>query len=282
MKFGLFSINMGAASYPDAAVRIAKAAESAGFESVWGGEHVVLPDPQAPPSPMAPLDRALDPVVTLAFVAAATTTIRWGQGSSSCPSATRSSSPRSSASLDVLSNGRRSSVSAPATSSPSFAPLAPHSVSAAGPQTSSSRPCWRSDQDQPLFNGRFVSYAGIQSRPQPVQKPTPPIVVGGRSPAAYRRAVRSGHGWYGFAMTPEETAQAIESLQQAQSEVDRPPELGDLEISITPRPSRSGPGPELVDEFNRLGVGRLIFLPPPNADVEATERLIDQSATLMS
>ncbi|MHB8578182.1 MAG: LLM class F420-dependent oxidoreductase, partial [Dehalococcoidia bacterium] len=67
MKFGLFSINMYACSYPETAVSVAKAAEQAGFESVWGGEHVVLPDPRAPPSPMAPEDRALDPVIALTF-----------------------------------------------------------------------------------------------------------------------------------------------------------------------------------------------------------------------
>src|SRR5260221_860180 len=58
LKFGLFSVNSYASSYPETAVGIAQLAESAGFESLWAGEHVVLPDPQAPPSPMAPEDRA--------------------------------------------------------------------------------------------------------------------------------------------------------------------------------------------------------------------------------
>ena len=52
--------------------RVARAAEAAGFESLWGGEHVVLPDPQAPPSPMAPTDLILDPTVALAYAAAVT------------------------------------------------------------------------------------------------------------------------------------------------------------------------------------------------------------------
>ena len=53
MKFGLFGINTGACAQPETAVRVARAAEEAGFESVWTAEHVVLPDPQAPPSEMA-------------------------------------------------------------------------------------------------------------------------------------------------------------------------------------------------------------------------------------
>jgi alkanesulfonate monooxygenase SsuD/methylene tetrahydromethanopterin reductase-like flavin-dependent oxidoreductase (luciferase family) len=58
MRFGLFSINAYACTTPEAVMRVARAAEAAGFESLWGGEHVVLPDPQAPPSPMAPVTRS--------------------------------------------------------------------------------------------------------------------------------------------------------------------------------------------------------------------------------
>ena len=51
LTFGLFSLNTGACSYTATAARIAQAAEAAGFDSLWAGEHVVLPDPQVPPSP---------------------------------------------------------------------------------------------------------------------------------------------------------------------------------------------------------------------------------------
>ncbi|MBA2277131.1 MAG: LLM class flavin-dependent oxidoreductase, partial [Chloroflexia bacterium] len=80
MKFGLFSMNMDACSYPESAARIARLAEAAGFDSLWAGEHVVLPDPPVPASPMAPEDRILDPLIALAFLAARTTTIRLGTG----------------------------------------------------------------------------------------------------------------------------------------------------------------------------------------------------------
>src|SRR2546428_3892270 len=88
MKFGLFAINMGPCSDPVTAVRVAQAAEAPGFESVWTGEHTVLPDPdpQAPASPVPhgighpsrrplaqhldPKNALLDPAVSLAFVAA--------------------------------------------------------------------------------------------------------------------------------------------------------------------------------------------------------------------
>ena len=72
MKLGYFGINVGACADPDVAARVARAAESAGLESVWTGEHVVLPDPQVPPSPSPPETPFLDPAVALTWVAAAT------------------------------------------------------------------------------------------------------------------------------------------------------------------------------------------------------------------
>ena len=51
MRLGLVHVNMGPLSRPDAVAQAAQAAEAAGFDSVWAGEHLVLPDPQAPPSP---------------------------------------------------------------------------------------------------------------------------------------------------------------------------------------------------------------------------------------
>lgn len=80
MKFGLFSMNTGPCSYPESAARIARLAEEVGFESLWAGEHVVLPDPQVPPSPLAPEDRILDPIVALTFLAAHTSRIHLGTG----------------------------------------------------------------------------------------------------------------------------------------------------------------------------------------------------------
>ena len=80
MKFGFFGINMNACSEPDTALRVAQAAEGAGFESLWTGEHVVLPDPQVAPSPLPPHYPILDPAIALGFLAAHTHTIRLGTG----------------------------------------------------------------------------------------------------------------------------------------------------------------------------------------------------------
>src|SRR5215813_11724763 len=106
LQFGLFSINAYAAIEPRTAARLARAAEAAGFESLWGGEHVVLPDPQAPPSPLAPGDRIVDPVVALAFLAAHTTRVRLGTGIIILPQRNPLVLAKELATLDVLSRGR--------------------------------------------------------------------------------------------------------------------------------------------------------------------------------
>ena len=90
----------------------------------------------------------------------------------------------------------------------------------------------------------------------PTRRPArggPPIIVGGHTPAAYRRAVSRGHGWYGWARSPEQTEESMAGLAQAAGEVERSADLGTLSITVTPnapvdgvagrplRPTGSGP-----------------------------------------
>src|SRR5678815_1363270 len=106
MHLGLFNINMGKQCAPDRLTAAAQAAEAAGFESIWAGEHVVLPDPQVPPSPMAPQDPALDPLLALAWAAACTSTLRIATGIVILPQRNPVVLAKEVASLDVLSAGR--------------------------------------------------------------------------------------------------------------------------------------------------------------------------------
>jgi alkanesulfonate monooxygenase SsuD/methylene tetrahydromethanopterin reductase-like flavin-dependent oxidoreductase (luciferase family) len=110
-------------------------------------------------------------------------------------------------------------------------------------------------QEKPAYQGRFVSFSGIQALPRPVQKPHPPVVIGGHTAEAFRRAVQYGNGWYGFALDLEATAKCLTGLKEAAQKVNRPAQLGELEISITP-----GPGLDLdmAKRYADLGVHRLI------------------------
>src|SRR3954453_577772 len=106
LRFGLFSVNSGPCSQPATAARIARLAEAVGFDSLWAGEHVVLPDPRVPPSPMEPGDPILDPIVALAFLAGQTPRARLATGIITLPQRNPLVLAKEIASLDVLCGGR--------------------------------------------------------------------------------------------------------------------------------------------------------------------------------
>ena len=90
---GLFGINSHACADPRDAARIAALAEELGYDSLWAGEHVVVPSPRVEPSPMDPDEPILDPLVALAHLAAHTEQHpAWARASWSSRSATRSCS----------------------------------------------------------------------------------------------------------------------------------------------------------------------------------------------
>ena len=106
MRLGLVPVNMGPVSRPDALVRAARAAEAAGFDSVWAGDHIVLPDPQVPASPLRPQDPVLEPLLALTWAAAHTVTIRLATGIVIVPQRNPAILAKQVATLDVLSGGR--------------------------------------------------------------------------------------------------------------------------------------------------------------------------------
>jgi probable F420-dependent oxidoreductase len=274
LRFGLFSINAYACTTPDAVMRVARAAEAAGFESLWGGEHVVLPDPQAPPSPMAPTDHILDPIVALAYAAAVTTKARLGTGIIILPQRNPLVLAKQLASLDALSGGRLMAGLGVGYLEAEFRALgAPFEDRGrvTDEYLAAMRAIW--GETTPSFRGRFVSFSDVQAHPRPVQRPLP-IVIGGRTPPAFRRAVQSANGWYGFALDPDATKRALDGLREAAQSQPRPASLGTLEISITPGRGVSVDA-AACGAYAALGVHRLILMPPAKLDVAGLERYVD-------
>ena len=258
MDIGYFGVNVGAFDNPDAIERLATTAEAVGFESLWTGEHVVLIDPQQAPSPVPPHSPFLDTIATLAFIAAKTEKIKIGSGIILLAQRDPIVLAKELAGIDVLSKGRLLFGLGVGYIEGEFEALGiPYAER--GPRVTEHieviRTLWT--QDQPAFDGQFTSFSGIQSRPLPVQKPHPPILVGGMSPPALRRAVAQGNGWYGFFQDVDATAAQLRNLEETAKQVDRPTALGKLEISITP------PGPVDADtarRFEDLGVDRLVVM----------------------
>ncbi len=258
VKIGLFGINFGLNADPATMAEVAQACEAAGYDSVWTGEHIVLPDPQAPPSPSAPETRFVDTAAALSYVAAVTSSIKLGTGIIILPQRQPAVLAKSLASLDHLSGGRL-------IFGLGVGYLEPEMTACSTPMErrgeradeylAAMRALWT--QDAASFEGDFVRFDSVTANPKPVQADLH-TVVGGHSKRAARRAVESAHGWYGFMRDPETAATDVARLAATAAETERPSQLGELEISITPARRLT---PEDLAAYAEAGVHRVIVQP---------------------
>jgi probable F420-dependent oxidoreductase len=275
MKFGIFGINMGPLSDPDASTRVAQAAEAAGFESIWAGEHVVLPDPQVAPSPLPPTYPMADPNILFAFLAAHTQRVLMGTGIIILPQRNPLVLAKEMASLDVITRGRLLFGVGIGYLKPEFDALG-IPFDDKGPRTleylDAMRAIWT--QAAPAYHGEFVDFAGVQAYPRPVQAGGPPVVFGGHAPAAFRRTVTHGNGWYGFGLDVDATRGCVAGLAAAAQKATRPTALGKLEISVTPFGNITL---EAAKRYAEAGVDRLILLFPTTAPKELFSMTANES-----
>jgi probable F420-dependent oxidoreductase len=267
MKLALFGLHRGSSAEPDTLARRARAAEVAGFESLWVGDHIALPFEGGDP----PTQPRLEAVTAVTHLAALTSRVRVAIGVIILPQRQPVLLAKQLASIDVLSKGRLIVGVGVGYLEPELRALGA-SLADRGARTdeylAAMRALW--DEPTPSFDGRFVQFDRVIQRPRPVQRPHPPIVVGGHSPSAHRRAVRSGDGWYGWELDLEQAARALDDLREAGRRHERPAALGELEITITP------PGVPDLDTARRyaeLGVHRLA-IQPHTTDGSAIDELI--------
>lgn len=263
VKIGLFAINYGTCADPEVAVRVARCAEAAGFESVWTGEHVVLPDPAPPGFTVPPTLPLVDPVVAMTLVAAHTGTIKVASGIIVLPLRNPVILAKELASVDVVSNGRLIAGFAAGYVAAEFR-AAGVPMAGRGERMEeyirALRALW--SMTKPAYRGRYVSFGEIDAHPRPRQRPSPPIVLGGEAPAALRRAVTMADGWYGFYLDVPQTRRYVEQLRRLAQRCERPAGLGRLELTVTP----AGPLTKaVVDQYAELGIDRLVLLPQPDA-----------------
>jgi probable F420-dependent oxidoreductase len=270
MQIALFATNIGPCTSPDDLARIARAAEQAGLESLWTGEHVVLPDPQVPPSPLPPDVPILDPVVALTFMAAHTTRIRLGTGIIILPQRNPLVLAKELASLDVLSKGRLVFGIGIGYLRPEFDALNvpfDHKGARTEEFLNAMLAIWT--MEKPEFRGRFFSFGGVRAEPRPAQRPHPEVVFGGHTPDAFRRAARLARGWYGWGIDLDRTRACLDGLRAACRDAGR--RFEDLEISVTPAPEGERPllDRDAARRFADLGVHRLIVFSPRARDAAA-------------
>jgi probable F420-dependent oxidoreductase len=276
MKLGYFGINMGTFGTPESCLRVARACEAAGYESLWTGEHVIVIDPQEAPSPLPPLTPQLDQGIALAWIAAQTDRILLGTGIIILPQRSPLVLAKELATLDHVSGGRLVVGVGVGYVKGEFDALG-IPFEERGPRTTEHievlRTIWT--EDAPAFAGRFTSFSGIQQRPQPLQKPHPPIYVGGMSRPALRRAIAHGDAYYGFFQSVEATTELLAALREEAERTERPAALGELPITITPPAGLVDR--DTVRRYEDLGVERLVVfadfmaMASPAADADGPE-----------
>ena len=257
MKFGFFGVNIGVLADPDTMVQVAHTAEEAGWESIWTGEHLVVSDPQRPPSPVTPGTHFVDQVASLSFLAAHTATIRLGTGIIILPQRNPVVLAKELASVDVLSGGRLEAGFGVGYVPAEFEAIGvPFSERGArtDEHLDAMRALWRGDS---TFDGRFTSWDGVEASPRPAKPSGPLVHVGGSVPATWRRVVRRAHGWYGFLTTLESTANAIAGIRALEVDLDRPVDLGPVGLSVSPSEPVDR---DMVHRYEDLGVDRMILV----------------------
>jgi probable F420-dependent oxidoreductase len=244
------------------------AVESAGVESVWTVEHVAVPaviESEYPYTPDGKIRFSADvpfpdPLDSLAFVAGLTSLVRLGTAVVILPVHHPIQLAKRCATVDALSGGRLMLGVGVGWMREGFDALGvPFSKRGARAEeyVAVMRHLW--SQDPEPFNGEFVSFEALRVDPAPVQAGGPPIIIGGSSRTAARRAGRIGDGYYPAAMKPAELEVLLSEVRDAATRARRDPDT----IEITVRPAGATPlgsfDKELVRGYQELGVHRMVI-----------------------
>jgi probable F420-dependent oxidoreductase len=229
VKLGVQLPNLGLLRGRDAFVRTARAAEALGFDSLWSGDHVVYPvgaisaypygRAGTTPTPQV----AYDALIALAFAAGCTDRVELGTSVLVLPQRNPVLTAKQLASLDSLSGGRVILGAGAGWLVEELEALQAPDAARRGEVLEEwieiMRTCWT--QDEPAFEGRYYRFDPVHFDPRP-ERPIP-ILLGGNSPAALRRAGRIGDGWFGTAVTVEEARASILAVRRAAEDAGRDP-----------------------------------------------------------
>jgi probable F420-dependent oxidoreductase len=238
-------------------------AERLGFESVWMPEHLVFPvdmsgspHPGEDTPPVPPSTPVFDAFAWLAFLAGRTSRLRLGTNVYLLGLRHPFVAARAVQTLDIVSGGRaeigigagwlRSEWTA--------AGLDPRTR---GRRLDEALAVCKRLWSEPVIehHGEFFDFGPVMFEPKPVQKPWPPIHVGGESEAALRRAAFHADGWYGLVHTPESAAARVKRLRELRREAGREAER--FEVSLGGRLRE----PDDIERWREAGVDRLVVSP---------------------
>jgi probable F420-dependent oxidoreductase len=206
---------------PELFVEVAREADQLGYESLWISEHLILPVGEAT-SPgavgeahasISPLTPTLDALGYLSFLAGLTTNIRLGTWIYILGLRHPFVAARAAQTLDLVSNGRLELGIGAGWLAGEWDAAGLDFASRGRRMMESLEVCrrlWRDPQVE--HHGEFFDFGAVGFEPKPVQKPSPPVHIGGESDVALRRAATAGDGWIGMQHTPESAARIVERL----------------------------------------------------------------------
>lgn len=205
IEFGLSTLSRGVLMSRDAYVTVAQAAERAGFGFLSVNDHIIVPAKLGSAYPYtqggawaaAEHGHCFDQLATLAFLAGSTSKLRLLTSVMVVPHRPAISTAKMLATIDVLSGGRLIVGVGAGWMKEEFDLLgAPFEERGAATDEyiEAFKALWT--EERPAYRGKHVNFADVIFEPKPIQKPHPPIWVGGESPAALRRTIRLGDAWY--------------------------------------------------------------------------------------
>ena len=207
MRLGIHLPQYGRAASADAIATVAQRAEQLGFADVWVSDHIVQPADQGYPSPYL-----FDPLLTLGWAAAASTSIRLGTSVLVVPQYHPLHLANSLASLDNLSGGRLTLAAGVGWSQGEYEAL-DQDFATRGARMDEAldilRICW--EQDPASYHGAHYDFEDIKVLPKPAHRI--PIWIGGAGVAALRRTVEHGDGFHAISTPPADLAPTIAELR---------------------------------------------------------------------
>ena len=215
MKYGVILPNVGPLAHIESLVQIAQRAEDLGYDGAFLSDHIAIPTElrSAYPYrsdgrfPLTATDRILEPVTTLAYLAAVTTRLRLGFSVLVLPYRHPVLDAKMLGTLDVISNGRLIVGAGVGWMAEESSGL-DASFDARGAVTDEHIAMLKTFWTEPTPEVRGVHYsvAGLGMAPLPVSQPHPPIWTGGTSPPALRRAANLADGWHGVRQSPDDVS----------------------------------------------------------------------------
>lgn len=268
--------------YSISPAELGPALEQRGFESLWAAEHSHIPLSRRTPWPGgAELPKryydVMDPFVVLTAAAVATRRLKLGTGVCLVTQRDPIQTAKQVASLDQISGGRflfgvGNGWNAEEMEDHGTVFVTRHKL--ARERIEAMKAIWTNDAAE--YEGEFVNFGPMAAWPKPVQKPHPPVIVGGAFPYGARRALRYGNGWMPIAGRPPhgDLAQVVPMFRRMAEEAGRDPET--LPITVY----AAGENPDQLKQYRDLGIKRVI-VSLDSAKADTVLPILDRWATLM-